>query len=367
MTRKEVYRAIGLMSGTSLDGIDCALIETDGHDYIKPLAFLSRPYEEGLRRKLRSCLGKQRPDADISEAEYEMTMEHVSLVLDMLAAHPNDEAVPMVVGFHGQTIFHDPDQGFTWQIGDTALLARETGLNVVGSLRMNDVAEGGQGAPLLPVYHQKIASDYMADGPIALLNIGGVANVTWIGSRNDGDMVAFDTGPGNALMDDFILERTGQAYDTAGKLAKNGQADFKLVNDWLKNGYFRLNVPKSIDRDMWSDVSVSGLSTEDGLASLMAFTVESIFTAQDHFPAPPKAWFVCGGGRHNDYLMACLSKKLGVCVQPVEAIGFDGDAIEAQGFGYMAVRSLLGLPYTFPGTTGVKKPCSGGVLVRAKQ
>lgn len=362
MTRKEVYRAVGLMSGTSLDGIDCALIETDGYDYIKPVDFLSRPYEPDLRDKLRLCLGKTKPDQMVLEAEQEMTHQHVYIVREMLSRHADEADLKTIIGFHGQTVFHDPGNQFTWQIGDDELLAQEVGIDVLGDLRIQDVSNGGQGAPLLPIYHQKIVSDHLDGGPIAILNIGGVANVTWVGSDLEGDMIAFDTGPGNALMDDFILARTGQPYDSAGILAKNGQCDYELVKNWLNNGYFRLNAPKSLDRDMWSNINVSKLSTEDGLATLLAFTLESIIKALEHFPSSPHAWFVCGGGRHNDHLMACLSEKLEGRVQSIEALGYNGDAIEAQGFGYMAVRSLLGLPYTFPGTTGVDASCTGGTL-----
>lgn len=277
-----------------------------------------------------------------------------------------------VVGFHGQTLFHDPANKVTVQIGDGAMLAEAVGIDVVNKIRNEDVAAGGQGAPLLPIYHRArvLADDF--PHPVAVLNIGGVGNVTWIGTpsrhpREGGDILAFDTGPGNALLDDFINVRTGLAFDEGGKIARQGLVDQDVVESWVSQPYFERSVPKSLDRDAWGDVvaAVQGMSTEDGAATLASFTVEAIRRASEHFPEAPALWLVTGGGRHNQYIMHGLRNVLGAPVRPVDDYGWDGDALEAEGFAYLAVRSLLGEPLSLPSTTGVPKPQTGGCLYRA--
>ncbi len=369
MTAEKVYTAIGLMSGTSLDGVDATLIRTDGADHVEPLGFVSVPYEESLREKIRACLGlADRDDAQVKEAERFMTKAHIEAtkkVLSYVKLYKEGEGVnPNIIGLHGQTILHNPNPGgggITVQIGDAELLARETGIDVVNDFRGSDVAAGGQGAPLLPLYHRARAADL--DKPVAIVNIGGVANVTWLGEDED-DILAFDTGPGNALIDDFMRERTGQAFDADGTLAKSGASHDLILQNVISSDYFDLPPPKSLDRDEWSAAMVADLSDADGAATLTAFTVRSIVKAQDHFPAPVKAWYITGGGRHNDFVMEQLQKVLDAPVKPVEDIGWNGDALEAEGFAYLAVRSLLGLPLSLPSTTGVKEPLTGGVLTK---
>jgi anhydro-N-acetylmuramic acid kinase len=265
------------------------------------------------------------------------------------------------VGFHGQTILHRPAERRTWQIGDAAALARATGLPVAHDFRSADVAAGGEGAPLAPVYHAALARDL--EKPAAVLNLGGVANVTWI--RPDGALLACDTGPGNALLDDFLFRHTGRPLDRDGALAAAGRVDIAVLERLLAHPFFARPAPKSLDRqDFAASVAASGvedLQPADAAATLVAFTAEAV--RRTVLPQPPRRWLVTGGGRHNPVLMQALRARLGD-VAPVEAAGWDGDALEAQCFGYLAVRTLLGMPLTFPGTTGVGRPMPGGVVTR---
>ena len=353
----KIYTVVGLMSGTSLDGIDAALIRTDGLDFVEPLAFLTVPYEAGVREALRACLGLSTDiDGRVAYAEQLMTDAHAETVLSLLhLARVNPEQVDMI-GFHGQTIFHDPANHFTWQIGDGEQLTQKTGIAVVNDFRTADVKAGGQGAPLIPVYHAALASTL--EKPVAILNIGGVSNVTLIDA--DGAVLAFDTGPGNALINDWVRSHTGVEYDVDGVHALAGTFDTAALSRLLQNPFFEKRPPKSLDRDAWDFSFLKGLSLADGAATLTQFTVQSVLLAIEHMPCKPKAWYVTGGGRLNPAIMAGLRAALKVPVGLVDDKGWDGDALEAQGFAYLAVRSHKGLPLSFPGTTAVPQPLTGG-------
>jgi len=358
MSEEKVYTAIGLMSGTSLDGVDAALIKTDGRDHAKPLGFLTLPYEESLRKKIRACLGvRDREGRDVKEAERLLTFAHIDAVKRLLKETGRSVSDIDVIGFHGQTLFHNPAEKITLQIGDGALMAYKLGIDVIGDFRSADVAAGGQGAPFLPLYHRARATKL--EKPLAVLNIGGVANVTWIGEGPD-DILSFDTGPGNALMDDFIYERTGKPYDAGGALAAKGKVHEETLQGFLSHAYFVMPAPKSLDRNNWDISLLEYLGPEDALATLAAFTAESVAIARRFFPAEPACWLVSGGGRHNDFLMQKLGDALAAPVKPVEDLGWNGDALEAEGFAWLAVRSLLGLPLSLPGTTGVPQAATGG-------
>ncbi len=346
-------RAIGLMSGTSLDGIDVAFIETDGRDRVIPGPAITLPYSQEFREQLRSVLGGVGP---VGEVERELTDLHADAVEQFLRDHPM--APVDLVGFHGHTILHRPAERRTWQIGDGAELAKRLGIDVVADFRSADVAAGGQGAPLAPLLHAALAAGLTK--PLAVLNIGGVANVTWIG--DGAQILAFDTGPGNALIDDWVRRCTGAVADFDGARARAGRVSAAAVEDFLANPFFDRPPPKSLDRDDFQDASPTGLSPEDGAATLTEMTAAAAAAANRHFPAPAREWLVTGGGRHNPALMEALRRRLGVSVRPVEAVGWDGDALEAQAFAYLAVRSILGLALSLPSTTGVAQPICGGRL-----
>ncbi|MEI7712711.1 MAG: anhydro-N-acetylmuramic acid kinase [Rhodospirillales bacterium] len=351
-------RTIGLMSGTSLDGVDAAWIDTDGESVASTGPTITIPYDRKMRIDLRRAL-------DIAPSLPADSALVKSLVERLTDTHA--QAVQAIgrtadlIGFHGQTLLHRPEQRRTWQIGDGQALAERLGIPVAFDFRSADVAAGGQGAPLVPVFHAALARDLPK--PLAVLNIGGVANVTWIGA--DGTLVACDTGPGNGPLDDWTLRHTGQAFDRDGALALSGRADTGVLERLLANPYFGRPAPKSLDRlDFGSTIRDSGLealSAADGAATLAAFTARAVVATV--LPAAPIRWLVCGGGRHNTAIMAALCAALPAPVEPVEAVGWNGDALEAQCFGFLAARAAVGLPLSFPGTTGAPTAMTGGRLV----
>jgi anhydro-N-acetylmuramic acid kinase len=361
-------RAIGLMSGTSLDGVDVALIETDGESIASFGPTACRPYTPAeralLRRALTDAAGladrNARPGA-LQEAEALVTEAHAQAAERFLRDNGLTSDIA-VVGFHGQTVLHRPDARLTVQLGDGKALARRLRLPVAFDFRAADVAAGGQGAPLVPVFHRALVEKLGWPGPTAVLNVGGVANLTYLDGAEA--MIAFDTGPGNALIDDFMLARAGKAHDEGGVLAAGGRVDEKLVAGLLARSFFRLPFPKSLDRNAFS-LDVSGHSLADGAATLTAVTAAAVARSVDLLPRPPRTWIVAGGGARNASLIGMLGARLApATVLTADALGWSADALEAQAFAYLAVRTLRGLPLTFPTTTGVAEPMRGGVVVR---
>jgi len=372
MQHHETGLALGLMSGTSMDGIDAAIVETDGLNRVVPLASLALPYARGLRDAIASALPRARAlDApsplapDLIELETRITDAHAAAVHALLAEAGIAAGRIRVIGFHGQTVAHRPEMGWTLQLGDGAALAAATGIDVVNDFRSADMAAGGEGAPLAPLYHLALAAS-VADRPLGVLNLGGVANLTWIGPEGS-DPVAFDTGPANALIDDWALRHLGEPFDRNGALARAGRVDEAALAALMDNAYFARRPPKSLDRLDFDTGPVAGLSPADGAATLTAFTAQTVARALDHLPQRPVRWIVCGGGRRNPALMAALRIRLGVPVEPAEAAGWRGDVLEAEAFAYLAVRSLKGLPLSLPSTTGARHAVSGGRLHRAPQ
>lgn len=354
-----IMTALGLMSGTSMDGVDVSLLETDGVTAGKRLGQHFLAYPDYVRTTIRNALGCETDtDGRVAEADKLVTDWHIRAVDEFRErhSHPID-----LIGFHGQTIYHAPEKGRTWQIGNADHLADATGISVVYDFRSNDVKNGGQGAPLLPLYHQALARQAKLDFPVCVLNLGGVGNITWI----DRDRVlACDTGPGNALLDDWMLKKTRTAFDDGGAAARRGAPDIDRINDWLEDPYFRAAAPKSLDRNHFAHCSVDDLSVEDGAATLAAFTVAAVISALDRMPAPVRQIVVAGGGRKNLAMMEGLGRYAAV-LSP-EQLGWAGDYIEAEGFAWLAVRSYRGLPLSVPGTTGCHSPTLGGKLSRAK-
>lgn len=351
--------AIGLMSGTSMDGIDVALIETDGASVRKFGAFASYPYKAGLRSVLQGVIGHQPvPGPDLQKIIEDITDAHAEAIEDFAERAGVDLPSVGVIGFHGQTVFHDPKNGVTCQLGDGKRLAARLGTPVVNDFRSADVAAGGEGAPFAPLFHAALARQLEA--PLCVLNLGGVGNLSWISPG--GAVIAFDTGPASAMIDDWVHQHTGAAMDTDGELARQGKIDQHVLGQLLDNPYFEAVFPKSLDRDHFDRSLVDGLSLEDGAATLVAFTAMSVKRGADLLPAPPLRWLVTGGGRQNPAIMGALRMLLDSPVEPVENVGWNGDAIEAQAFAFLAVRSEKGLPLSLPTTTGVPAPQRGGVL-----
>jgi anhydro-N-acetylmuramic acid kinase len=381
-------RAIGLMSGTSLDGIDVAMIESDGKQQVERGPSMTVAYPPKFRERLVAAIAAakeltdrtQRPGL-LADVERELTERHAEAVKSFLKQHGIERRSINVLGFHGQTVVHRPGgkdiatttsgiaydvarHTFTLQLGDGPLLAKLSGIDVVHDLRAADCAAGGQGAPLVPVYHRALVAK-LPQRPVAVVNIGGVANVTYV--AYDGDLIAFDTGPGNALIDDWMLKHTGHLRDDNGTTAARGKVSEDILRYYLSQSYFGTLPPKSLDRNTFVADLVEGLALADGAATLTAFTADSIARAREHFPQEPQLWIICGGGRRNKTIMSMLAAKVQNAVVPAEAVGLDGDAIEAEAWGYLAVRALLKLPITFAGTTGVDRPLTGGLLARARR
>ncbi len=358
--------AVGLMSGTSMDGIDVALVRTDGEALAEVGPALTLAYNEGLRARLRAAVAGRADEAAVAEVERQMTEHHWTAVGALVHRWPGEPRSIAVIGFHGHTLWHRPHEHQTRQIGDGALLAKLAAAPVVNDFRSADMAAGGEGAPFAPLYHLARAEAAGLDFPLAVLNVGGVANVTWIGPADmalEQRVMAFDTGPGGALLDDWALAKTGIPCDVDGRLAARGTVDEGALAAVLADPYFARTPPKSLDRLAFR-VALDGLSAEDGAATLTAFTARAVARGARFFPAPPKRWLVTGGGRHNPVLMAVLARELAAPVEPVEEVGWNGDALEAEAFAYLAVRALRALPLSLPKTTGVRAGVTGGCLHR---
>jgi anhydro-N-acetylmuramic acid kinase len=355
--------ALGAMSGTSLDGVDAAMVLTDGQSLADFGPDAYRPYTQTERAVIRAGFGQWPGDAGVAEAAEVVETAHAEVLSRFAGAE--------VVGFHGQTLAHDPRGRGTHQAGNGALLAGVLGVPVVWDFRSNDVQMGGQGAPLAPFFHHACARFAGLSAPVAFLNLGGVGNLTWVDPRvahpeAPGALLAFDTGPANAPINDLMLARRGAAQDEGGALAAAGTVDAAVVDAFLAHPYFYKMPPKSLDRNDFPALlpAVDHLSDADAAATLTACAAAAVARGAEHFPAPVAQVLVCGGGRHNGAMMAELARRLGLPVHPVEAIGLNGDMLEAQAFAYLAVRVLRGLPTSAPATTGVAAAVGGGQVSR---
>lgn len=378
--------ALGLMSGTSYDAIDAALIETDGMGHVRPIAAHEEAYTQAERDAIAAVtadalawgrdivagdgetragsIGPGHPES-FALASQIITAAHARAALALVeAAGVGLEALDLI-GFHGQTVFHCPPEnrpGFTVQLGDGDGLARLCRTDVVYDFRQSDMAAGGQGAPLAPVYHWALACrDGLGD--VAILNLGGVGNISFV-TPDAADLVAFDTGPANGLLDQWVSEQGAGTCDVGGKLAAAGQVDDAALAQLLAHSHFERPPPKSLDRYAFSLDPVRHLSLEDGCATLTAFTAHTIDLALAFAPRPPRDILVAGGGVNNPTLMAAIGDVLPCPVRPVSALGWNTDALEAELMAYLAVRSVRGLPLSFPGTTGVVEPLTGGVVAQ---
>ncbi len=350
---------LGTMSGTSLDGVDAAMLLTDGERICGFGRSGYRPYSPAEREVLRAALGRWPGEPGVDAAAEVVETAHAEL----MARFPEAD----LIAFHGQTLAHAPRGRGTHQAGNGALLAAALERPVVWDFRSSDVELGGEGAPLAPFYHFACARHAKVEAPLAVLNLGGVGNLTWIdpaqpGPQVPGACLAFDTGPANAPLNDLMQARRGEAVDEGGALAASGTVDEAVVADFLRGGYFLRMPPKSLDRNDFPDLTaaVAGLDDADAAATLVACAVAAVARGLEHCPAPPQRLLVTGGGRFNGAMMAGLARELPCPVDPVEELGLDGDMLEAQAFAYLAVRVLLGLATSAPGTTGVPAPVGGG-------
>ena len=372
----ELKRAIGLMSGTSMDGIDVAMVSTDGREVVERGAFLSVAYDPAFRTRLKDALAtaqsiqdrRERPEP-LDELERDLTLRHAEAVKEFMDANGLTAGSVDVIGFHGQTVLHRPDQQLTVQIGDGQLLSDTTGIATVFDMRANDIRLGGQGAPLVPAYHAALATRMSErEGPICFVNIGGISNLTYVGTG--GDIRAFDSGPGNTLIDQWVEALAGIPYDQGGRIASEGQVLMSLADRYLDHPFFMSDKRRSLDRNDFRPPAEDEAGLHDGARTLAYVTAASIMRSAGHLPEKPKTFVICGGGRLNRAIMGDLkeiAERQGAEVLSAEEAGFDGDAMEAEAWGYLAVRSLAGQPLTFPGTTGVEKPATGGVLAKPRK
>ncbi|MBB4659829.1 anhydro-N-acetylmuramic acid kinase [Parvularcula dongshanensis] len=374
MASDKVLTAIGLMAGTSLDAVDAAVLRTDGEWVLEPGPSISVPYSRvakaEIRRATRAALEGRNEAADIARAADEVTSAHIHAVRELLDQADLARDDVDVIGFHGQTILHRPPSdgvsvGRSWQIGSGRTLADELRIDVVDGFRQADIAAGGEGAPLAPIYHAALVKQLERPHAVGVLNLGGVANITFVPANGaSAGLVAFDCGPGNGLVDEWVQMRTGESMDRDGALAADGTVDEQTVRLMSLAPYLRRPAPKSLDRYDFKLKPVEGMSVPDGAATLTAFTAACVARSVPLLPSPPGEWIVCGGGRHNPVLMQELQDRLTADVLTAEEAGWRGDDVEAECFAYLAVRSLKKLPISFQKTTGAPRPLTGGVYNR---
>ena len=354
-----IYKCLGLMSGTSLDGVDGAICVTNGRDIIRFGKTFFRPYSPKEQLILKSKLNSWPESADLEEASKMVQNAH----LDVIKQFPDVD----LVGFHGQTLNHNPILKRTFQLGNGEELAKLSGKKIIWDFRTSDIDNGGEGAPLSPFFHFACTKFLDIQETVAFVNLGGVGNITVVNKdsqtpEEENSLIAFDTGPANAPINDFVFSRLGFLYDKNGDLAHRGNVDKRIVDNFVKLDFFNRKPPKSLDRNDFYFLSelVSHLSDEDGAATLTAICIETICMSLKHLPNKPSRWFICGGGRNNRTIIKGLQKRLNAPVLTVEEVGLDGDMLEAQAFGYLAARVVNNLPLSSPTTTGCKRPTIGG-------
>ena len=360
--------SLGLMSGTSLDGIDVSIIKSDGEQYLEIIDDLYLKYDNQLKSKLKkvidSCTSKDqlaKIPKEIDELEKELTLCHINAY--KLITEKNKNIKIDLIGFHGQTILHKPQKGYSIQIGDSKLLSKITNTTVISNFRANDILNGGQGAPLASIYHQLILTRIKSKLPSAVINIGGISNISYIEESNK--VVSFDIGPGNYLIDEWVRTKAKKEFDRDGLIAKSGQTDEKILKKFLSDPYFKKKFPKSLDVKDFNLQNLNKLSLEDGCATLSMLTARSICMVLNSFKKKPNLVLLSGGGRKNKYIINNIKKKFNGKVKLVDNFNFNGDFIESQAFAYLAIRSYLKKFITLPETTGVKKPCSGGLIFKS--
>lgn len=357
MGKKQLIKVVGLMSGTSADGADAALVATDGENEIEFFGGITLPYDRDLRVRLLEASQHDVPLLELARVERDITLHHAEAVAELLRTLPEESKDTKLIGFHGHTVRHVTSELICWQIGNPWLLAERTGIRVVSDFRRHDVAVGGQGAPLVAMFHRALFTH--ESRPCVILNLGGVANITWLGEKEE--IIAGDTGPGCGLIDEWIEEMSGHSHDKDGEIARRGTVDQGIVEAALSTEFFAKPLPRSADRFDFDHVDVSGLSVEDGAATLCAVTVQAIVRAVRTMPKPPKVLWVTGGGVHNPVIMRMLGENFPK-VRNVREMNLNPDTLEAECFGWLAVRHTKGLPLTIPETTGCKRAVCGGTI-----
>ena len=368
---KKLITAIGLMSGTSCDGIDASIIKSDGENELNLIGDYFLPYEEKTRSKIRTLkenVGKilelEIKKNEIASLEEEITFLHSKAISLTLEKFKISKSRINLVGLHGHTIFHSFREKKTKQIGDGKALSKLTGLNIIYNFRENDLKNGGQGAPLAPIFHKLLHKKLKSNFPVVFVNIGGISNLTYL-DKND-EMVSFDSGPGNCLIDKLLQLKFNNKiqYDKNGEIAFKGRVDINILESYLNNSYYDSFPPKSLDVNDFSLSSVRGITLENSVTTLSELTSRTIVDALNFFSNKPQEIILCGGGRKNKYIYERIKKISGIKTLNIDEYKIDGDFVESQAFAYLAIRSLLKKPISFTNTTNVKKSCTGGDLVK---
>jgi len=364
---KNLY-SLGLMSGTSMDGIDASIIKSDGEQSVEIIDDLYIKYDNIFRLELKKCIDLCKTNNDIKKIskrikklEKDLTLYHAKAC--KLIIQKNKKIKIDLIGFHGQTILHRPKEGCSKQIGDSNLLSKIIKTTVVSDFRTNDILNGGEGAPIAPLYHKLILSK-VSNYPSAIINIGGIANITYI--ENKKKIISFDTGPGNCLIDKWVENNSSMHFDKMGMLAQSGKLDKKILNKFLQDSYYKKEFPKSLDIKHFDLNCLKKLNLEDGSTTLSILTVETICLAINSLNILPNIILLSGGGRKNNFIIENIKKRINKPVKLVDEFNFDGDFIESQALAYLAIRSYFKKFITLPSTTGVKMPCTGGSIVKIK-
>ena len=369
----DLITSIGLMSGTSCDGIDASVVESDGENEVHFIGNQFLPYEEKiklkmmiLKEKINSTLDLEKNKLEINTLERELTLLHAKIVNSVIKKHELEKSKINLIGFHGHTIFHNFKEKKTKQIGDARLLSQLTKLNVVNNFRENDINNGGQGAPLVPIFHKLLQEKFKLKSPILFVNIGGISNVTYI--DKDNKIVSLDTGPGNFLIDKILQLKSKNKiqFDKDGIIAFTGRVDKNILDSYLDDPYYEGLPPKSLDVNDFNLSPLRSLSLEDSVATLSELTSLTIVNSLSFFNVKPNEIILCGGGRNNKYIFERIQILSNILINNIDKYGIDGDFIESQAFAYIAIRSFLKKPISFSETTGVLKPCTGGDLTEFK-
>ena len=368
-----LFTSIGLMSGTSSDGVDASIIKSDGETEVHFIGNQFTPYREEVKAKIRNLKDKinliidlEKNKSEIKTLEREITLIHAKSVNLIIEKYKLNKTKIKIIGFHGHTIFHSFQEKKTKQIGDGRLLSQLTNLDVVYNFRENDINNGGQGAPLVPIFHKLLQKKLKFKTPLLFVNIGGISNLTYIG--NEKEIISFDSGPGNFLIDKILQLKTNNQiqFDKDGLIAFKGSINKNILDSYLDDPYYESSPPKSLDVNNFSLGLVRGLSLEDSLATLSELTSLTIVNALNFFNLKPNEIILCGGGRKNKYIHERIKKLSNILTNNIDNYKVDGDFIESQAFAYLAIRSLLKKPISFPGTTGVLKPTNGGNFIKSK-
>ncbi len=370
---KNLITSIGLMSGTSSDGIDASIIKSDGENEVYFVGNHFLPYGEKIKSKIRNLKEKinlildlETNTLEIEGLEKEITLLHVKIINLIIKKFNLSKSEVDLIGFHGHTIFHSFKNKKTKQIGNGRLLSQLTSLDVVYNFRKNDIKNGGQGAPLVPIFHKLLQLKLKLDTPLVFLNIGGIANLTYL--NKDKLMTSFDSGLGNFLIDRIVQLKSNDKiqFDEDGKIAFSGSINKKVLDNYLSDPYYGFPPPKSLDVNDFTHNPVKNLSLKDSVATLSELTSLTIVNALNFFDSKPREIILCGGGRKNKYIYERIKRLCNIRITNIDNYKINGDFIESQAFAFLAIRSFLKKPISFPGTTGVAEPTTGGDFIKSK-